>query len=46
MDAAHADVYDTIKDYKSNNECIEEETMWYLCMVWIARQRSELTILV
>ena len=32
----HADMYEV------NNECIENETMCYLGMVWSARQRSEL----
>ena len=37
-----ADMYDSIKVYEGNIECIENETMCYLGMVWSARQRSEL----
>ena len=35
-------MYEAIKGYEVNNECIENETMCYLGMVWSARQRSEL----
>ena len=38
----HADMYDAIKGYEVNNECIENETMCYLGIVWSARQRIEL----
>ena len=43
IDAKHADVYEAIKGYEVNIECIEKETMGYLGMVWSARQRSELS---
>ena len=46
MDAEHADMYEAIKGYDVNNECIEKETMCYLSMVWSDRQRSELNRLV
>ena len=42
MNAEHADMYEAIKGYDVNNECIENETMCYLGMVWSARQRNEL----
>ena len=42
MNAEHADMYEDIKGYEVNNECIENEYMWYLGMVWSARQRSEM----
>ena len=35
-------MYEAIKGYVVNNECIENETMWHVGMVWCARQRSEL----
>ena len=38
----NVDVYNVIKGYEANN-CIERETMWYLGMVWKARQASELS---
>ena len=38
MDAEYADIYDAIKGYESNNECIEKETLSYLGMVWTVRQ--------
>ena len=44
MNAEHADMYEAIKGSEVNNECIENETMCYLGMVWSARQRSELEI--
>ena len=42
MNADHADMYEAIKGYEVNNECIENETMCFLGMVWSARQRSVL----
>ena len=39
----NVDVYNVIKGYEANNDCIERETMWYLGMVWKARQASELS---
>ena len=41
LNADHADMYDVMKGFEVNNECIENETMCYLGMVWSARQRSE-----
>ena len=38
----NVDVYDVIKGYEIKNDCIERETMWYLGMVWKARQASKL----
>ena len=38
----NVDVYNVIKGYEAKNDCIERETMWYLGMVWKARQASEL----
>ena len=32
-----------IKGFEAKNDCIERETMWYLGMVWKARQASELS---
>ena len=40
--SVNADVYNVIKGYEAKNDCIEGETMWYLGMVWKARQASEL----
>ena len=40
--AEHADMYKAIKGHEVNNDCIENETMCYLGMVYSARQRSEL----
>ena len=37
-----ADMYEDIKGYEVNNECIENETMCYMGMVWSARQSSQL----
>ena len=44
MDTEHFDVYEAIKGYEVNNECIGKETMWYLRMVWTARQGHGLII--
>ena len=44
--SVHVDVYGAIKGYEVNNDCIERETMWYLDIVWNARQASELDRLV
>ena len=35
-------MYEDIKGNDVNTECIENETMCYLGMVWSARQRSKL----
>ena len=40
--SVNVDVYNVIKGYETKNDCIERETMWYLGMVWKARQASEL----
>ena len=37
LDSVNVDVYNAIKGYKANNDCIERETLWYLGMVWKAR---------
>ena len=38
-------MYEAIKGYEVNSECIENETMIYLVMVlWYASQRRELRI--
>ena len=42
MNADHADLHETIKRYEVNNECVENETICYLGIVWSARQRSVL----
>ena len=31
IDADQADVYEAIKGYEVNNECIEKETIWVWC---------------
>ena len=41
--SVNVDVYNVIKGYETKNDCIERETMWYLGMVWKARQASELS---
>ena len=41
--SVNVDVYNVIKGYEAKNDCIERETMWYLGMVWKARQASELS---
>ena len=43
--SVNVDVYNAIKGYEANNDCIERETMWYLGMVWKARHTSELSTL-
>ena len=42
INTEHADIYEAIQGYEVNNECIENETMCYLGMMWSSRQRSEL----
>ena len=39
----NVDVYNAIKGYEADNDCIERETMWYLGMVWKAKQAIELS---
>ena len=39
----NVDAYTVIKGYEAKNDCIDRETMWYLGMVWKARQTSELS---
>ena len=41
--SVNVDVYNAIKGYEANNYCIERETIWYLGMLWKARQASELS---
>ena len=41
--SVNVDVYNIIKGYEVKNDCIERKTMWYLAMVWKARQASELS---
>ena len=41
--SVNVDVYNVIKGYEAKNDCIDRETMWYLGMVWKARQASELS---
>ena len=41
--SVNVDVYNVIKGYEANNDCLERETMWHLCMVWKAKQASELS---
>ena len=40
INAEHADMYEAIKCCDVNNECIQNETMCYLGMVWFTRERS------
>ena len=41
--SVNVDVYNVIKCYEANNDCIERETMWYLGIVWKDRHASELS---
>ena len=40
--SVNVDVHNTIKGYEAKNDRIEREIMWYLGMVWKARQAIEL----
>ena len=39
--SVNVDVY--IKGYEAKNDSIERENIWYMGMVWKARQASELS---
>ena len=41
--SVNVDVYNVIKGYEIKNDCIERESMWYLGMVWNAREVSEVS---
>ena len=41
--SVNVDAYNAIKGYEAKNDCIKGETMWYMGMVWKARQAIELS---
>ena len=43
MALVNVDVYNAIKGYTENNDCIERETMWYMGTVCKPRQAIELS---